>query len=116
MCRHTVGLNWTAIGIEHVGTTAAQVLGNQRQRAVSLKLTLWLAERYEIALADVIGHNESLDSPYDRERNPRLRCQTHGDFTRSEMIPYRRALARQATKAGFELRARSRPQRKSPCR
>src|SRR3954453_17786255 len=23
MCRHTVGLNWTAIGIEHVGTSDA---------------------------------------------------------------------------------------------
>ena len=22
ICRHTVGLNWTAIGIEHVGTSA----------------------------------------------------------------------------------------------
>ena len=31
MCRHTVGLNWTAIGIEHVGRSDAQVLGNRRQ-------------------------------------------------------------------------------------
>ena len=28
MCRHTVGLNWTAIGIEHVGTSDASILGN----------------------------------------------------------------------------------------
>ena len=26
MCRHTVGLNYTAIGIEHVGTSDAQIL------------------------------------------------------------------------------------------
>ena len=31
MCRHTVGLNYTAIGIEHVGSSDAQVLGNRRQ-------------------------------------------------------------------------------------
>ena len=29
MCRHTVGLNWTAIGIEHVGMTDAQVHGQR---------------------------------------------------------------------------------------
>ena len=28
MCRHTVGLNYTAIGIEHVGRSDAQVMGN----------------------------------------------------------------------------------------
>src|SRR4051812_37907048 len=28
ICRHTVGLNWTAIGIEHVGTSDAQILSN----------------------------------------------------------------------------------------
>ena len=31
MCRHTVGLNYTAIGIEHVGTSDAEILGNPRQ-------------------------------------------------------------------------------------
>ena len=33
MCRHTVGLNWTAIGIEHVGTSDGQVLGNRAPAA-----------------------------------------------------------------------------------
>ena len=31
MCRHTVGLNWTAIGIEHVGNSDQEVLGNPAQ-------------------------------------------------------------------------------------
>ena len=31
MCRHTVGLNYTAIGIEHVGSSDAQVLDNARR-------------------------------------------------------------------------------------
>ena len=94
MCRHTVGLNWTAIGIEHVGTSDGQVMGNSRQRRASLRLTRTLQGRYGIRTRDVIGHNESLSSPYHRERVARLRRQTHGDFRRATMNRYRRALRR----------------------
>ena len=31
ICRHTVGLNYTAIGIEHVGTSDGEILGNAAQ-------------------------------------------------------------------------------------
>ena len=58
MCRHTVGLNWTAIGIEHVGQSDAQVMGNRRQRAASLRLTRMLQGRY-------------LDSDEERDRAQR---------------------------------------------
>jgi N-acetylmuramoyl-L-alanine amidase-like protein len=92
MCRHTVGLNWTAIGIEHAGYTDADVLGNKRQLAASLKLTAWLRCRYGIKLKDVIGHNESLGSPYHRERVARLRNQTHSDWKHADMQVYRRKL------------------------
>ena len=34
MCRHTVGLNYVAIGIEHVGLSDAQVLGDAAQMRV----------------------------------------------------------------------------------
>ena len=37
MCRHTVGLNWTAIGIEHVGYSDAQVLDDRTQMRASLR-------------------------------------------------------------------------------
>jgi beta-N-acetylhexosaminidase len=37
ICRHTVGLNYTAIGIEHVGRSDAEILGNPRQLAASLR-------------------------------------------------------------------------------
>ncbi len=94
MCRHTVGLNWTAVGIEHVGRSDAQVLGNRRQLGASLRLTRWLQGRYGISTRNVIGHNESLSSPYHRERVARLRRQTHGDFRRASMRRYRRALSR----------------------
>ena len=92
MCRHTVGLNWTAIGIEHVGTSEAGVLGNARMLRASIRLTRWLQAKYGIADRDVVGHNESLTSPYHRERVVRLRTQTHADWPRRFMVRYRRAL------------------------
>jgi N-acetylmuramoyl-L-alanine amidase len=94
MCRHTVGLNYTAIGIEHVGRSDAAVLGDRRQLRSSVRLTRWLQGRFGIRTRDVIGHNESLTSPYHRERVPRLRHQTHGDFRRASMRRYRAALRR----------------------
>jgi N-acetylmuramoyl-L-alanine amidase len=93
MCRHTVGLNYTAIGIEHVGTSDAQVLHDAKQLEASLRLTVWLMQRYGISLGNVIGHNESLTSPYHRERYAAWRCQTHADWNRADMDVYRKKLA-----------------------
>jgi hypothetical protein len=93
-CRHTVGLNWTAIGIEHTGFSDAEVLGNARQMHASLALTRYLRCRFQIKLRDVIGHAESLSSPYHRERVPSLRHQTHGDWRHASMRVYRRRLRR----------------------
>jgi N-acetylmuramoyl-L-alanine amidase-like protein len=92
ICRHTVGLNYTAIGIEHVGFRDGDVLGRSRQLQASLRLTRWLRCRFGIPLRDVIGHNESLSSSYHRERVSRLRTQTHGDWVRSSMRVYRKKL------------------------
>ena len=92
-CRHTVGLNWTAIGIEHTGFTDGGVLGNRPQMRASLRLTHWLRCRFRIRVRNVIGHRESLRSPYHRERVPSLRRQTHGDFRHASMRVYRRRLA-----------------------
>ena len=97
MCRHTVGLNHEAIGIEHVGTSDGQVLGNRRQLAASLRLTRSLQGRHRIATRDVIGHNENRSHRLHRERVTRFRNQTHGDFTRRSMNRYRRALGRLAS-------------------
>ena len=92
MCRHTVGLNYTAIGIEHTGFSDRDLLTNGRQLRASLRLTRWLRCSRDIRVRNVIGHNESLRSPYHRERVRRLRQQTHGDMTRSSMRKYRRKL------------------------
>jgi len=96
ICRHTVGLNWTAIGIEHVGMSDASILDDPRQLHASLELTLWLMSRYSISLPNVIGHAESLTSRYHRERYAAWRCQTHGDWQRADMAVYRARLDRLA--------------------
>jgi beta-N-acetylhexosaminidase len=92
MCRHTVGLNWTAIGIEHVGFTDAEVMNNQREFDASLALVHWLRCRFHISVDNVIGHNESLSSPYHHENVAALRTQTHDDFRRADMDVYRSRL------------------------
>ena len=102
MCRHTVGLNYTSIGIEHVGMSDAQVLGNAKQMRASLRLTRWLQAKFGIETKNVIGHNESLSSPYHRERVKRLRRQTHGDWVRRDMDVYRRRLQAGASSSSSE--------------
>jgi N-acetylmuramoyl-L-alanine amidase len=92
-CRHTVGLNWTAIGIEHTGFSDADVLGDPAQLRASLRLTHYLQCRFQIRLRNVIGHAESLSSPYHREDVPSLRSQTHGDWSHSSMRVYRHELS-----------------------
>jgi N-acetylmuramoyl-L-alanine amidase len=94
MCRHTVGLNWTAIGIEHVGFSDAQVLRDRRQMKSSLSLARWLRCRLHIRIRNVIGHNESLSSPYHHEKVAALRTQTHADFSHADMQIYRARLRR----------------------
>jgi len=109
MCRHTVGLNYTAIGIEHVGTSDAQILGNSRQMRSSLTLTVWLMSRFGIQLRNVIGHNESLTSPYHHERVSAWRCQTHGDWSSGDMKVYRKRLAALTRRYGLPVGPAARP-------
>jgi N-acetylmuramoyl-L-alanine amidase len=103
MCRHTVGLNYTAIGIEDVGTSDAAVLGNPAQLGSMLRLTLWLMARFHIELRNVIGHNESLTSPFHMERVAAWRCQTHQDWRREDMDVVRSRLRAMASAAGVPV-------------
>jgi len=114
MCRHTVGLNWAAIGIEHVGLSDAQVLGDAAQMRSSLALTLWLMSRYRISLANVIGHNESLTSPLHKELYGPWRCQTHADWRRADMEVYRARLVALARLSSLAVGPPPRP-RPSGC-
>jgi N-acetyl-anhydromuramyl-L-alanine amidase AmpD len=100
MCRHTVGLNYTAIGIEHVGMSDQDILDNPRQLEASLSLTLWLMQKKHIELRNVIGHTESLTSPYHKELYAPWKCQTHGDWSRADMDIYRAKLRPLARRYG----------------
>jgi beta-N-acetylhexosaminidase len=92
MCRHTVGLNYVAIGIEHVGTSDTEILHDRAQLRSSLELSAWLVGRFHIKIPNVIGHSESLSSPYHRELYKPWSHQTHGDWRHADMDIFRSKL------------------------
>ena len=92
MCRHTVGLNYVAIGIEHVGTSDAEILHDRAQLRSSLELSAWLVGRFHVRIRNVIGHSESLSSPYHRELYRPWAHQTHGDWRHADMDVFRSKL------------------------
>jgi N-acetylmuramoyl-L-alanine amidase-like protein len=102
-CRHTIGLNQSSIGIEHVGRSDAEVLGNARQMRASLRLTLWLVARFGIQTRNVIGHGESLKSPLRYERYAAWKCLTHTDMSSRAMQTYRGWLRDRARSAGVPV-------------
>jgi N-acetylmuramoyl-L-alanine amidase len=93
-CRHVVGLNYTAIGIEHVGFSDQDILNRPAQLNGSLQFTQWLRCRFGIPVSQVIGHNESLSSPFYKELDPRFQGQTHGDWNHADMQIYRSDLTK----------------------
>jgi N-acetylmuramoyl-L-alanine amidase len=102
-CRHAVGMNWTAIGIEHVGTSDRMVLRNHKQMRSSIRLTLWLMTRYDINIGNVIGHAETLQSRYHHELYPSWRCLVHADFPHWAMHKYRRRVRGLASQRGIPV-------------
>lgn len=100
-CRHAIGMNWTAVGIEHVGTSDRMVLSNHAQMQSSLRLTLWLMQRYDINVGNVIGHAETLQSSYHHELYPAWQCWTHADFPHWAMHEYRSRVRDLATLRGI---------------
>lgn len=98
-CRHTIGMNQLSIGIEHVGRSDAEVLGNARQMRSSLRLTLWLVAKFGIEVRNVIGHGESLHSPLRYELYASWKCLTHVDMSRQAMRTYRDRLRDRARAA-----------------
>ena len=102
-CRHAVGMNWTAIGIEHVGTSDQMVLRDRRQMRSSIRLTLWLMQHFDINIGNVIGHAETLQSPYHHELYPSWRCLVHADFPHWAMHRYRRRVRHLANRRGIPV-------------
>jgi N-acetylmuramoyl-L-alanine amidase len=105
-CRHAIGMNWTAIGIEHVGTSDRQILRNHAMMRASLHLTVWLMLKYGISWGNVIGHAETLQSPYHHELYRSWRCSTHSDWLRRDMNVYRKRLKRQARRESVPIGSR----------
>ena len=71
------------------------LLGNLRQGSGdAAQLTQWLRCRLGLPVDQVIGHNESLSSPFYVELDPRFRGQTHSDWNHADMQRYRALLAR----------------------
>jgi len=96
-CRHTVGLDWCAIGIEFVQPAAsgpaqaiAQIFGRPRQLDAGLRLVAWLQATYDIGAANVIGHAMANSSPLFKdllgERND------HVDWNAAAVARFRQAL------------------------
>ena len=105
-CRHAIGMNWTAIGIEHVGTSdETEILSSPAMMRASLRLTLWLMAGSEIQACNVIGHAETLMSPFHHEAYPTWRCWTHADWQHADMLLYRERLRRLAHRTGGPDRA-----------
>ncbi len=104
-CRHAIGMNWTAIGIEHVGTSADAILDDADMMRASLRLTAWLMLRYGINVGNVIGHAETLRSPYHHELYDDWACSTHADWNRGEMRVYRKRLKKTADRLGVPIGA-----------
>jgi N-acetylmuramoyl-L-alanine amidase len=102
-CRHVIGINYTAIGIEHVGTSDAQILRNAAMMRSSLRLTVWLMAKFHIQARNVIGHAESLMSPYHHEAYASWRCLTHADWLHRDMQTYRTRLRARARAAGVPV-------------
>ena len=96
-CRHAIGLNHRAIGIEMVQEAGPgphwadqQILARRAQSGAVVRLVRWLQARYAIATGDVIGHAMANDHRLflDREgwRND------HGDWIAEDVRTLRRRL------------------------
>ncbi len=71
ICRHAIGVNDRAIGIEMVQLSGPsshwadqQILHRRAQISSVIRLVRWLQARYGIATKDVIGHAMVNDSPF----------------------------------------------------
>ena len=75
MCRHTVGLNHVAFGIEHVGTSDADVMGRRRQLIASLRAHP-LAARRATGFATATSSGTARASPARTTASAWRRCAT----------------------------------------
>jgi N-acetyl-anhydromuramyl-L-alanine amidase AmpD len=73
-CRHAIGLNYTAVGIEMVQETgsgshwaAQQILKRRPQIRAALRLARYLKLHFRIKMHDIIGHAMTNNSDYFKD-------------------------------------------------
>ncbi len=98
-CRHTIGLNQTAIGIEMVQQSSASkhgsdraILDRRKQIRAAVRLTAWLKRKYRIRMQDVIGHSMANGSRHFKDlegwRND------HVDWLKGDVRKYRKLVTK----------------------
>ena len=97
-CRHTIGLNYCAIGIEMVQETGPgahwadeQILHRPRQIHAVLRLVRYLRAHFSIRMRNVIGHAMANRSPLFRDREGWRN--DHTDWLARDVRTFRRRLA-----------------------
>ena len=98
-CRHTIGLNYTAIGIEMVQATGRgshwadqQILARGPQIRAALSLVRRLQSRYGIPTGEVIGHAMANDDPHFKDREGWVN--DHTDWLKRDVQEFRHRLKR----------------------
>ena len=96
-CRHTIGLNQTAIGIEMVQSTGQgshwadqQILNRRKQVGAALRLVRWLQDRYGIPAHEVIGHSMANNDRYFKDLEGWVN--DHTDWLKRDVKEFRRRL------------------------
>lgn len=100
-CRHAIGLNHVAIGIEMVqedlgggGHPASQAILDREQQARSaVRLSAWLKQRYRIPMRDVVGHATANDSRLFEDRTGWRN--DHVDWPAAELGIFRKRISRE---------------------
>ena len=98
-CRHTIGLNHVAIGIEMVQedaggshATSQAILDRKAQAKAAVRLAAWLRTRYRIGSRDLIGHAMANDSPYFKDKQGWRN--DHTDWPKAEVKTFRKRVIR----------------------
>ena len=94
MCRHTVGLNWTAFGIEQVGLNAHEIVNRPAQYTSVCASPRGFAAATASPCATSSATPRACRAPYHHENVAALRRQTHADWTHAEMTPVRTRVGR----------------------
>jgi N-acetyl-anhydromuramyl-L-alanine amidase AmpD len=98
-CRHAIGLNHVAIGIEMVQSAGPgshwadqQILERRPQIGAALRLVRWLQARYGIPTGEVIGHSMANDDPHFKDLEGWVN--DHTDWLKRDVREFRQRLKR----------------------